>query len=156
MKNLILCFFGLLFLYVCITGCDGPFLEGRRPINYPNTRWVSQDPDIYFIIGDELGVNGRGFSYAEVTYAQIVHNGKVFELKVGFTETGATVVFDDASGYESGTDRLLFGLNNSDVRLFTGLCRFSSNRLVVTISNNDKGFLDDSITEIIFIREDIE
>ena len=51
------------FLIIIVTVACDPF-SGSRPTNYPNDRWVSEDPDMYF----EVGPNDSG----RVKYAQIV------------------------------------------------------------------------------------
>ena len=138
-----------------LTGCVDLF-SGRRPINYPNTRWVSQDPDMFFIVGEGKKVTDWSEAIlAEVIYAQITIDGEVNEVFLGFDETGAGMFVYDLSVYDPETGWFIEGGLNLDAKLFSGLCKFSPNRLIVTITRNDKGFLDDSITEIIFIREDI-
>ena len=47
--NLTKLFFTLFFILMMCFSCI-PF-NGERPIDYPNTRWVSEIPSIYFDIG---------------------------------------------------------------------------------------------------------
>jgi hypothetical protein len=140
--------FAVILALTLLTSCD-PF-TGQRPTNYPNTRWVSEDPDMFFVVGEEQSVNQWG-SHARVTHAQITKEGEVIELICRFAVSGALVLFYDVSARNIET-----GAIRGSELLFSGLCKFGSDKLVVTIRNNDKGFLDDSITEIVFVREDIE
>ena len=133
-----------MFILLFSTGCV--VHEGRRPIDFPNTRWVSQEPDMFF------EVHNRG----SVSYAQIIVNEEIIELMVDFAESGSSVLVRDLSGFDPDTGRMFPGLSTADVTIFIGLCRFSPDRVVITITQNPIGFLDDSIEKIIFYREDIE
>ena len=153
MKRLALVLHCVIVVMLLSSSCD--VLTGRRPTNYPNTRWVSQDPDMYFVVGGLRNTDHMGVSHADVTYAQIVIDGEMIELRCWFAVSGSQIGFDDPSKLDPETGRSLKGLTSSDVQLFLGLCKFGPNEMVVTITHNDKGFLDDSITEIVFIREDL-
>ena len=43
-----------------VTGCD-PY-AGTRPENYPNTRWICEEPYVRIDISDEDGVNNVVFT----------------------------------------------------------------------------------------------
>ena len=146
MRKLILLVCGVTMMMCFLSSCDPH--TGRRPINYPNTRWVSENPDMFFEVGEDIV--GR-----QAVYAQITINGEIVEIMCSFEVSGALVYFSDPSGFDSETGFPLEGINSNDVELFRGLCKFGSKKLVVTIDKNEKGFLDDSITEIVFIREDL-
>ena len=155
MKRISSISFCIMIILIVSTGCDSPFHAGRRPVNFPNTRWVSQDPDMFFVVGENISDNDLR-PYADVTYAQIVIDGEKIELRVVFAQSGGQIYFDDPAGFDPDTGGQLPGVAIRDVHFFTGLGRFSPERLVVTITHNPRGFLDDSIEEIIFYREDIE
>ena len=142
----------IILIILLLTSCD-PLL-GQRPNNYPNTVWVSQEPDMFFIVGEAHTIGRWGVPFAEIEYAQIVKNNEIIELLCGLG-SGSAIHFYDPSGYDPETGMLLDGISTGDTLLFTGLCKFGKYKLVVTVDINRKGFLDDSITEIIFIREDI-
>jgi hypothetical protein len=125
-------------------GCD-PF-HGRRPIDYPNTRWVAENPELFFEVGTDNNV----------TYAQIITDDEEIELLCNFGISGALIFFYPLSALMPPTEAHPYGIIRGADMLFSGLCKFGKSKLIVTINNNDKGFLDDSITEIVFIREDIE
>jgi len=132
-----------------LTGCDPN--TGRRPMDFPNTRWVSKNPDMFFEVPPTQDEAYRG-----PLHGGIIKDGETFELMIAFMWPGALVSFNDSSGFDLETRSLLPGINEINVRLFTGICTFGRNRLVVEIDNNDKGFLDDSVIRIVFRREDIE
>ena len=137
-----------ILLMVLLSNCT-PYPSIYRPVNYPNTRWVSMNPDIFFEIGEDKLSNGRA------KYSQITVNGEVVELMCSFGQFGSHVTFSDPVGFDPETGLILHGFLTNDVTLLRGLCKFEPDRLVVTIEKNDKGILDNSITEIVFIREDI-
>jgi hypothetical protein len=128
---------------VILSSCGVDFYSGKRPSDFPNTRWVSIDPDMFFEVN---------MKYAELTgsktYGEINIDGVITEIAVSF-DYGTGVGFRDISYYEGK------GIN-SYAWLFWGRGKFSKDKLVVTITDNSRGFLDDSITEIIFIREDMD
>jgi len=143
MKRIVRRFIILLVLLLFSTGCN-IFYYGR-PTDYTNTRWVSESPDMFFEVGDSH----------TVVYTQIIIDNEIFILKTGFDHS-IIVTFEDASGFDFETGQLLPGLSNDDTLLFYGRGRFSPTKLVLHSIWNDKGFLDDSIKEIVFIREDID
>ena len=113
---------------------------GRRPIDYPNTKWISQDPDIYLEI-DESG---------NVSYTQITVDDVTTELICAFDYEAFVYFYPVSAGYYGDNGIEIVKANEL---LFTGKCICNKDKLIVKINNNKKGFLDDSIKEIIFIRE---
>jgi hypothetical protein len=118
------------------------FYHGKRPIDYPNTRWVSQNPDIFF----EVGWCGR------ITYAQITVNGEVTEIDVIM-----------GVGMGGGVDLRLLPTERAHLsyswegRLIRGRAKFGEYKMVVSIiDNNSRGLIDGSITEIIFVIEKMD
>ena len=151
MKRIIVCFLLAISFFVFLSACD--LNAYHMPTSYPNTRWVSQDPDMFFIIGENI--NGEGLRpYADVTYAQINIDEEVIELIVGFRHSQMFV--DNPARRDPETGGLLPGRDSNYSRIFIGSGRFSPDRVVIRITHNPNGFLDDSIEEIIFYREDIE
>ena len=149
----------ILLLIICmvfVSSCFVDFYMGKRPENYPNTRWVSENPDMYFEIGENINAERPNAAViGAFVYSQIVIDGEIIELRIAFG-TGSDFFAYNPAGFDTVTGYALKGHLTNDYFLFGGLCKFSPNRLVVTIDRNDKGFLDESITEIIFIREDID
>jgi len=120
------------------SGCD-PF-AGVRPINFPNTRWVSNEPDIFF------EVDGIG----RITYAQMTVDGEIIEMDVFMRAGDGSIV----SFILPPTSENRY--NHSERMLFIGAARFGEHRMILRIINNYQDLLDDSISEIIFVREDID
>jgi hypothetical protein len=143
MKKTILFMLCAVMAVAFLSGCDP--ISKQLPANYPNTRWVSEDPDMFFIPG-KLG---------ETSYAQIIINGEVVEL-LAWMGNGAGMDFYDATMCDMETKRLLPEYSGTEALLFSGLGIFRRGRVIMNVTNNPKGFLDESITTIIFIREDIE
>jgi len=50
-----------------LSSCGVDFYHGRRPVDYPNTRWVSQEPDMFFEVGAS-------------DYAQIIIDGDIIKI----------------------------------------------------------------------------
>jgi len=152
MKKLIVCVLNILVLLVFFTGCD-PF-AGATPDNYPNTRWVSENPDMYFEVGRDRTLFEQ-YSTADITYAQIIIDGEVIEMQVSFGPGGFIQVTDMSYDVQTG---MRFDNNGfCEVLLFRGLCRFSPDSLTVyDIDKHRPGFLDGSIEEIVFIRVNIK
>ena len=69
MAGLILC---LLCLAVLLAGCDPA--AGKRPVDYPNSRWVCEDPHI------EIVVDGKG----RYTSTLVGADGEETRLFLGF------------------------------------------------------------------------
>lgn len=124
-----------LILIVLLTACDGciGFVDcyaGKRLNNYDNTKWVSSEPDIWFSVQN----------YKCIGEANV--DGITAEVIVQFDMGNGVSFYPD----DYGTD----GDKWNSERLFKGNCKFGENKLVVTVTNNEKGFLDDDIKTITF------
>jgi len=129
----------IIIFIASLSSCFVDFNSGKRPTDYKNTKWVSDDPEMYFIVR----INHK------VEYSQIIINDDVIELLCNF-DYGGGIYFHCPRYNEEGYLEIT---NLSDL-LFSGICIFSKDKLIVKIKKNND-FLDDSIKEIIFIREDI-
>ena len=122
---------------LCSAGCRTPY-SWKRPNAFPNTKWVSAAPDIYFIITKSN----------EPMYG---------EIKVDGTAIPICIAFDTGLGMSATYNNGAHGISIEDVA-FGGDCKFDKRKLVVTIS---KGWADEALyfppelTEITFIREDL-
>ncbi len=135
---------------IILQGCAVDMYVGKRPSDQNNTKWVSEEPDIYFEVSDK---------YNELTgcntYGKVNINGVETEIAVSFALGSPRVEFRPVSAYHK-SDNEEESYIDGNAWLFKGNCNFSHNKLVVKIYNNDKGFLDDSIKKITFIKEEKE
>ncbi len=46
-------------LQTALVGCDVDIYHGRRPIDYPNTKWVCEEIDMYFTVSDTDEIYGE-------------------------------------------------------------------------------------------------
>jgi len=130
--------FSALLIMILTCGCVDMYAN-KRPTCYPNTKWISNNPNIYFqVISDENFGNIGEFNI----------NNKVITIKM---------VFDYGPGVKIVDNNIIEKINNStEAALITGHCKFSKTKLIVTIDEvSDKISLDPSIKEITFIRENL-
>jgi len=125
---------------IMISSCVDLF-GGIRPEDFPDTKWVAQNPNMFFEVG-QVGI----------VYAQI--NDPVrgaIEIGVSMGPSGRGVSFSAMSTIE---DRL--SNTNFSERTFRGLADFSEEKMVVRIThNNSEGLLSEEVSEIVFIREEL-
>ena len=138
----------MILLVVMFAGCAVDLYSGKRPTDYNNTKWVSEDYDIWFEVNsdfhDKYGCNAVG---------QITINGVTTETVFLFDYgTGINVYPTTSLEYSAYGKRYRDG----DAWLFLGDCRFGKKKFIISIRNNEKGFLPDDIEKITFIREDLE
>lgn len=149
MRKIFLSVFMVMVLFL-LQGCAIDRYVGKRPSDQDNTKWVSEEPDIYFEVSDK---------YADITgcntYGKIVMEGIETEIAVSFAAGSTRVKFRPVSSYHKEDNEENSYIDGDDW-LFLGKCRFSNDKLVVTVSNNEKGFLDESIEKITFIKEKVD
>ncbi|MDD6236229.1 MAG: hypothetical protein PUB00_02495 [Clostridiales bacterium] len=129
-------------LWFMLCGCKmcRTLYDGQRPNDYPNTRWVSKEPDIYFEVSDVPG---------QLCYGKLVKDGKTIDIKVDFSlDTDVYVMINDGVG--TRTDENF---------LFKGYCKFSETKLVITIEGNPENYgnyyFGEDVKKITFIREEL-
>lgn len=120
-------FWTIMLLLTCaLCACDPAV--GKRPFDYPNSKWVCSEPHIEI----EVSVNG---DYT----ATLGTGGEKRTFFLGFRSgygvdayTGANVVFND------------------ETLLFTGECSYSKDRFIVTIG--DDNLWDGAYHKLVFVR----
>jgi hypothetical protein len=112
-----------------------------KPPEY-DTRWVSSDPDICF----EIGVKYDPFTYAS-NYGRMVLDSGTYEFSIVWRQS-ATVIFQDIEGYIRGKG---IGV---DKWLFEGPFRWSDGKLIVTIKTQYVELFDDSVKELVFVKDE--
>ena len=124
-------------------------MSKHHPIFQDNTRWTCEELDFYFEVSE------RYYDTVESkTYGQINLNGEITEIVVLFGH-GGNVNFTPIYTIELKNGATESSVKYGDKWLFLGRCKFSANKCVVTVFNNEKGFLDDSIKTLTFIKSDI-
>lgn len=125
------------FIIICLLlqGC-ADMNSGKRPSDYENTKWVSQNPNIYFEVSDDFSETTGTNTYGKIT--------------VGEMSTEITVLFDYGNGVifrelSSGTGS----------QILEGTCTFSNDKLIVKVDNYEEAWFD-SIDEITFIKHPLD
>ncbi len=131
MKKLLQCI--PLVLLLLLSGCVD-FYVNVRPGTNANERWVSTDPQIFFVGWDEEG----GGRIGEIT----LEDETVISIKVYFD-------------YGIGMDIYRLPKTSYEDLIIQGDCKFSKDKLTVTITEDKENLLGD-VDKITFIREEIE
>ena len=106
MAGLILC---LLCLAALLAGCDPA--AGKRPVDYPNSRWGCQDPHI------EIVVDGKG----RYTSTLVGADGEEKRFFLGFRS---------GYGVDAYVNRKV--VLSDETLLFWGDCKFSKDRFTIS------------------------
>jgi hypothetical protein len=108
---------------------------GERPIDQPNTKWVSSEPSIWFEVPENNAREGFG---------EIDFNGEIIEF---------IVFFDYTTRMWVNTSR------KAETLIFSGTCEFSEDTLIVTVDTEEAAdqhplyYLDKSIETVTFYKE---
>ena len=107
--------------------------------NFPETKWVSEDPDIWFIIesGQEDEV------YGEICPGEIKINGEAKKITVSFRGFSTAVHF-----YELDSD-------GNAIDYLRGTCKFYSDKLVVKVTKKSDELYGGKYKTITFVKEDL-
>ena len=122
-----------------LQGCVD-FSSGKRPVDYINTKWTSEDPNIYFEVKEEFRE-----IYGTVTYGKISTYNETIEIYVDFD-------------YGKGIFIKKLESDNSFVdvdQILRGICHFGENKLIVKVIEKDEEWFDEDLEEITFVREDL-
>ena len=125
-KKIIIALFCLfIFIFICLFfynnfSPSGP--SGAWLIRQHNTKWICNDPNIYFEFG-----NKYGDIIGNTEYGQININNKIIEMTIDFlpgTKARCRAISS-------------FHVNYVDVYdwLFMGDCKFSSRKLIITVTD---------------------
>lgn len=134
MGKRILLFFVVLAM-LSLSGCDDLlFLVVKRPYEYPNTKWVSMDPDIYFTI------NASGKDSGELSV-----NGKKVGITIDFRSDLVWLLINsvDSTGYDKAI-------------ILKGTGKYSSTKMTLLVDEVVRtDLIDPSLKEIVFTRQDL-
>ena len=131
MKKYFFHFILALILIFMISGCTD-FHSGKRPIDYGRAKWISESPDIWFIVKDPE----PGYS---IPKGEMIVEDSVIYFSLSFSN-GKDAFFSD----------------DDQEALFSGSCKFSPEKLVVKIYKNTDKVYNGEVDEIVFIRTAID
>ena len=123
MKKLLI----IISMVLLLSCCGVDFHSGKRPYDYPSTKWVSEDPEIWF--GGRYDHN-HGFD------GLLLVDGQSIEINVFFNK-GSGVSFTKRYEDELGT---------------RGLCKFSPDKLIVKIDKERDTYFNGRYKTITFFR----
>ena len=118
----------ILFCLLLCSCYDADPYQGQRPIDYPNSYWVCDEFEAFFLVNETN----------ELIDSQIVLNEQI----VPFTFLWSA--FDEKVNIQ-------FEMN-SHIESLSGICQFNKNEFTVTISDTKGYFLQDHVT-IKFLRQ---
>ncbi len=142
-------FLGVLLVVALITiGC-GAEHPTERPFNYPPAKWVSDVPDISFIVSEE--------KYAEWVYPPTDDYILDGELNVGGKTTGLEVFFNGGNQVyfydkEKSSQPGIRGIDKYDYVLIEGDCTFGPEELIVEVNEKTDKVFDGKYEIITFDR----
>jgi len=135
-------FIVMIFLTVLVF-CTGCIPSGERPYYFPNTKWSSMSPDIWFDIED----GKRDDTYGYIYTGEIAIGDRIEKIIVNFHHYTENVSFDEASSYDDDGDEI--------ITFFKGKCKFHPEKLVVKIDKKTDTIFNGQYDTITFIREDL-
>jgi hypothetical protein len=126
-----------LIILMLLSSCTVDFNRDRWPVAYPNTKWVSTNPDMYFEVKENID------------------NGNIGEMRINKKVIPIKLVFDHGRGvYIVNNDVFIKTNSTYDSNLISGSCKFSRTKFIVNIDKISKDIsIDPSIKEIIFNRQ---
>lgn len=126
---------GAFVLSLCVLALSGcvDFYGDQRPVS--NTKWVSETPEISFVIIE-------GFD----CFGKIVAGDRTIPIRAVF-DFGRGLALTDTTGLEM--------TSTVGPTVLSGVCEFHPDRFILTGIKDRYGILDDSVTEIVFTRIDL-
>ncbi len=129
-KALILCC--ILLMIITFSGCVFAidFYSGKRPYDYGEAIWVCESPSGWFAVN--ASENDENFIYPEGEF--VVDDRTVkFTLSFGYSNKAS---FED----------------ENDVMILLGTCKFSSNKLIITVDKETDTLFNGYYDTITFVR----
>jgi hypothetical protein len=126
----------ILLILITFCGCviATDFYSGKRPYDYGKATWVCESPDAWFIVN--TSEDDENFIYPK---GEIAIGNKTVEFTLSFGH-GKEASFTD---------------ENDDVILL-GTCKFSSEKLIVTVDKEKDVILNGQYDTITFVRKPIK
>jgi len=134
--------FLLIFISVFVLcSCQYDLYAGKRPFDYPSTKWVSAEISAWFAIMED-----DGFYNAPI--GEMIIYDRATTIEVRFTHgTNQIHIYKKYGFANDQSDRIL---------LFEGTCKFSPEELKIKVVKNNDAILTELPNEIVFVREDID
>jgi hypothetical protein len=123
----IFCYIQILLLLTCMIACAPHY--SNRPMEFPNTKWVCSNPDIWF----EVDKDGQSLGEVKV-------NDNIIKMNVQFGQANA-VYFFSGDGTPSSPNKLIFDGDGT----------FSKDKMVIKV-DSDKLF-NNKYKKLIFNKE---
>ena len=125
----------LCFSFLCLntTGCVDQFAN-KRPSSFPNTKWMSSDPNIYFSVDEDNGCCGEMETIQGVVAIELI-------FSQGPPQVGIY--------HKKERDYIVAG-----EEIFSGTCRFGDSEFTININDDTTDIFGQNIKKIIFIKED--
>jgi len=140
----------MLIISVFTTSCNPTYYK-PTPYKFPGTKWVSADPDIYFIVEEYEARGATDYKpyIATRIRGEITVDGSSYDITLNTSHTGTVLI--------ALTNTPTLGHYEAD-DIIRGTGYFSENEMRIAINRKftKEGWIDPSIKQIIFIREDIE
>ena len=134
MRKIIVFIILLLFTF---TGCD-PY-AGKRPEDYPNTRWICEEPYVRIDVLKKSGVNNVGY---------IDYNGEITKIVLLFL-SGPGVEIYRYEDYKTAINSE--GMVLYDKMIIYGKCRFFEKKFIIEVEETT--IFDESVEKLEFYRE---
>ena len=146
MRKILYYFVFIMLFLLLINGCANN--DKNKPVFQNNTKWICKELDFYFEVSERYYD-----TVGSKTYGQINLNGEITEIVVAF-DYGIGVIFVPVNTIELENGATESSLTPFDKGVF-GKCKFSANKLVVTVTSDKYGILGDLIKTLTFIKSDI-
>jgi len=136
-------------LTVFLSSCD-PYFDLKPPA-HPNSRWVSEDPDIFFVVEkiyyqSEKYIFEMGEDHYYTCNGILNVDNRSIKIKVEFDEGTGVYILDLKINHERKRETIL-----------RGNAKFRESHFILTIDKDYVGELfDSSVKRITFYREDID
>jgi hypothetical protein len=124
-----------IFMFVLSSGCGTDFHNGERPIDYSPAIWVSEEPKMWFEVGNRRSREVDGY---------LILDGQRIKVNV-FFDRGRSVFILRKNDENP----------DEDLIIIHGLCVFRPDKLTVSIKKEDDKIFNGQYKKIIFIREPV-
>jgi len=128
----------ILLMPITLSACDYDPYEGRRPTDYPNTIWVCENADMYFVVGESVGIFFEG---------KLKTDEGIVDFRFLFSAFDSWAKVYNAEHYTSASE-----YTREDF-MFSGECKFRKNKFEITVEDKNEYFKELPIT-LVFHRQD--